>query len=59
MAGSFTRPEGNYYILEDYKDDYIYLSIPYYWNKGNELEDKKRRMEEEKANNEKSEVELF
>lgn len=53
MGWSFTRPEGNYYILEHYKDDFIYISIPYYWNKGWDEQERKR---EEQLKNEKSEV---
>jgi len=59
MALSFTRPGGNYFILEQYKDDYIHISIPYFWDKGwhehNKLEEERRRKEEE-ANVEKSGV---
>lgn len=53
MAFSFTRPEGNYFIVEDYKDDYIHIYIPYYWNKG--WDEQRRKREEEELKNEKSE----
>lgn len=49
MANSFTRPEGRYYILEQHKDDYIYISMPYYWNKGWKEEEIRRKAEEQKT----------
>jgi hypothetical protein len=63
MTWSFTRPDGNFYILEQYKDDKIYTFIPYHWNKGwheqYKLEEEKKRLEGKEVNNDKSEVELI
>ncbi|WP_274366023.1 VOC family protein [Paenibacillus thermotolerans] len=39
MSWSFTKPEESYYILEHYKDDFIYVHMPYYWDKGWQIHD--------------------
>ncbi|XEC94497.1 VOC family protein [Paenibacillus tarimensis] len=39
MSWSFTKPEESYYVLEYYKDDYIYVHMPYYWDKGWQIHD--------------------
>jgi len=39
MSWSFTKPEESYYVLEYHKDDYIYVHMPYYWDKGWQIHD--------------------
>ena len=39
MSWSFTKPEESYYVLEYYKDDFIYVHMPYYWDKGWQIHD--------------------
>lgn len=39
MSWSFTKPEESYYILEYYKDDFIHVHMPYYWDRGWQIHD--------------------
>jgi len=47
MNESFTKPEESYYILEYYKDDFVDVYMPYYWDKGWQALDKAVNSNEE------------